>query len=94
MTVKDSFDVAGLPTTWGAPSQRDNIARADALSVKRLRDAGAVIFGKTNVPIWLADAPELQRNLRPHAKPVEHGPVARRVLRRGGGRSRGGVDGP
>lgn len=56
MTVKDSFDVAGLPTTWGVPAQRGNIARTDALSVKRLRDAGAVIFGKTNVPIWLADA--------------------------------------
>ena len=56
MTVKDSFHVAGLPTTWGVPSQRNNIARADALPVKRLRGAGAVIFGKTNVPIWLADA--------------------------------------
>ncbi len=56
MTVKDSFDVAGLPTTWGSPAHRNNIARTDALSVKRLRDAGAVIFGKTNVPIWLADA--------------------------------------
>ena len=56
MTVKDSFHVAGLPTTWGVPSQQDNIARADALPVKRLWDAGAVIFGKTNVPIWLADA--------------------------------------
>ena len=56
MTVKDSFHVAGLPTTWGVPARRDNIARADALSVKRLRNAGAVIFGKTNIPIWLADA--------------------------------------
>ena len=56
MTVKDSFHVAGLPTTWGVPSQRDNIPGGDALPVKRLRDAGAVIFGKTNVPIWLADA--------------------------------------
>ena len=56
MTVKDSFDVAGLPTTWGVPAQRNNVARADALPVKRLHDAGAIIFGKTNVPIWLADA--------------------------------------
>lgn len=56
MTVKDSFDVAGLPTTWGVPAQRNNVARADALPVERLRDAGAIIFGKTNVPIWLADA--------------------------------------
>ncbi len=56
MTVKDSFDVAGLPTTWGVPAQRNNVARADALPVERVRDAGAIIFGKTNVPIWLADA--------------------------------------
>ncbi len=56
MTVKDSFDVEGLPTTWGVPAQAGNIASADALSVARWRRAGAVIFGKTNVPIWLADA--------------------------------------
>ena len=55
MTVKDSFDVEGLPTTWGVPAEAGNIARADALSVARLRAAGAIIFGKTNVPIWLAD---------------------------------------
>ena len=55
MTVKDSFDVAGLPTTWGVPAEAGNIARTDALSVARLRAAGANIFGKTNVPIWLAD---------------------------------------
>ena len=56
MTVKDSFDVEGLPTTWGVPEQAHNIAQSDALSVARWRAAGAVIFGKTNVPIWLADA--------------------------------------
>lgn len=56
MTVKDSFDVAGLPTTWGVSAQRGSIARTDALSVKRVRNAGAVVFGKTNVPAWLADA--------------------------------------
>ena len=56
MTVKDSFDVEGLPTTWGVPGESENIARTDALSVARWRKAGAVIFGKTNVPIWLADA--------------------------------------
>ncbi len=56
MTVKDSFDIKGLPTTWGVPAQAENIARADALSVARWRAAGVVIFGKTNVPIWLADA--------------------------------------
>ena len=55
MTVKDSFDVAGLPTTWGVPVQRGNRVEADALAVQRLRDTGAIIFGKTNIPMWLAD---------------------------------------
>ena len=55
MTVKESFDVAGTPSTWGLTAHRDNIAREDALSVARLKAAGAVVFGKTNVPVWLAD---------------------------------------
>ncbi len=55
MTVKESFDVAGLPTTWGNPAHRGNIAAADAETVRRLRAAGAVVFGKTNVPLMLAD---------------------------------------
>ena len=42
MTVKDSFDVKGLATTWGVPTQKNNIATADALSVRRLTEAGAV----------------------------------------------------
>ena len=56
MTVKESFDVAGLPTTWGSPDFKDNIAETNALAVDRWLGAGAVIFGKTNVPLWLADA--------------------------------------
>ena len=55
MTVKESFDVAGLPTTWGAPVWKNSVADEDALSVARLRAAGAIVFGKTNVPMWLAD---------------------------------------
>lgn len=55
MTVKESFDVAGLPTTWGVPALRDNIASSNALAVDRLLGAGAIVFGKTNVPIHLAD---------------------------------------
>jgi amidase len=55
MTVKESYDVAGLPTTWGVPAFRDNIAKKNALVVDRLLDAGAVVFGKTNVPLYLAD---------------------------------------
>lgn len=55
MTIKESYDLAGTPTTWGVPAQRDNIARTDALAVQRLAAAGANVFGKTNVPISLAD---------------------------------------
>ena len=55
MTVKESYDVAGTPTTWGAPHLKENIAEHDALSIKRLKAAGVVIFGKTNVPLMLSD---------------------------------------
>jgi len=55
MTVKESFDIAGLPTTWGVPAERDSIATRNALAVDRLLAAGAVVFGKTNVPLLLAD---------------------------------------
>ena len=55
MTVKEAFDVVGLPTTWGFEKFRDNIATQNATMVQRLLDAGAVIYGKTNVPVALAD---------------------------------------
>lgn len=50
ITIKEAFDVAGLATTSSFPPLRDNIASADASTVARLRAAGAVILGKTNVP--------------------------------------------
>jgi amidase len=55
MTVKEAFNVAGLPTTWGSEQFRDWIAPTDATVVARLKAAGAVIVGKTNVPPFLAD---------------------------------------
>jgi amidase len=55
MTVKESYNVAGTPTTWGNPDWKDNIASEDAEAVKRLKGAGTVVFGKTNVPLALAD---------------------------------------
>ena len=55
MTVKEAFDVAGLPTTWGMTEHVGNIATTDAVVVGRLREAGAVILGKTNVPPALGD---------------------------------------
>jgi len=55
MTIKESYDVAGLPTTWGVPASRNNIATKNAIAVDRLLGAGVVLFGKTNVPLYLAD---------------------------------------
>lgn len=55
MTVKESYDVAGLPTTWGVPALRNNIANVNASAVDALLKAGANIFGKTNVPLYLSD---------------------------------------
>jgi len=55
LTVKESYNVAGLPTTWGFPQQRNFMPAEDALAVARAKAAGAVVIGKTNVPIGLAD---------------------------------------
>lgn len=55
MTVKESFNVAGLPTTWGFLPQKDYVAQEDALAVERVKNAGGVILAKTNVPVALAD---------------------------------------
>ena len=55
MTVKEAFNVAGLPTTWGLEAAKDWIAPDDAVVVTRLKAAGAVILGKTNVPPNLGD---------------------------------------
>ncbi|MEU6864224.1 amidase [Streptomyces sp. NPDC046876] len=55
VTVKESYDMAGLPTTWGMPQHRDHMPAEDAVQVSRLKAAGAVVLGKTNVPLGLQD---------------------------------------
>uniref|UniRef100_UPI000D3A04C1 amidase family protein n=1 Tax=unclassified Variovorax TaxID=663243 RepID=UPI000D3A04C1 len=55
MTVKESFNIAGLKTTWGIAPFKDFTASEDAVVVQRLKAAGAVILGKTNVPPGLGD---------------------------------------
>ncbi|MBI3196288.1 MAG: amidase [Rhodospirillales bacterium] len=55
MTIKESFDIAGYPTTWGDPAFKDAIVKTDSLVVQRMRKAGVILFGKTNVPLNLAD---------------------------------------
>lgn len=69
VTVKESFDVRGLPTTMGLSSRVKNVAANDAPTVARLRAAGAIILGKTNVPQLLilneADNPVYGRTNNP-----------------------------
>lgn len=55
MTVKESHNVAGLPTTWGFEAFKGFVAPNDSVGVARLKGAGAVILGKTNVPPMLSD---------------------------------------
>jgi amidase len=55
MTVKESFDVVGLPTTRGHVEALSHRAVTSSLAIRRLEAAGAVVFGKTNVPVDLAD---------------------------------------
>src|SRR5438270_241352 len=54
VTVKDSFDMAGLPTTCGSRFFQDLRAAHDATAVARLKQAGAIVIGKTNTPEFLA----------------------------------------
>ncbi|MEE9607928.1 MAG: amidase [Myxococcota bacterium] len=55
VTVKDCFETAGLRTTAGAPEYARHVPREDAIAVRRLVEAGAVVFGKTNTPALAAD---------------------------------------
>jgi amidase len=55
ITIKDAFDVAGMPSTGGSPSLKERVPVVDAVAVQRLRDAGAIIIGKTNVPVFSGD---------------------------------------
>jgi amidase len=55
MTIKEVFDWAGTPSTWGVPALVDNVASRNATAVDRLLGAGAVLYGKTNVPLHLGD---------------------------------------
>ncbi len=55
MTIKDVIDWVGTPSTWGDPTAADYHPARNATIVDRLESAGAVIWGKTNVPFQLAD---------------------------------------
>jgi len=70
MTIKESFDIAGLPTTWGHEQYKTNIAKRDAKVVTQLKRAGAILMGKSNIPTdltdWQSNNPAYGRARNPH----------------------------
>ena len=91
ITLKESINVAGLPTTCGVPEWKDFVSQHDAPAWARLRAAGAVLIGKTNVPPMLADWQSANPGLRAHEQPVGSRPHAGRQQRRQRGRAGGGA---
>ncbi|MEV6722008.1 amidase [Streptomyces xanthochromogenes] len=73
VTVKESYNVAGLPTTWGMPPHRDYLPAEDAVQVSRLKAAGAVVLGKTNVPVGLQDIQSFNGIYGTTNNPWDHG---------------------
>ncbi len=55
MTIKETYEITGWPTTAGHKGYKDHISPRTAVAVQRLLDAGAVVFGKTNVPEFAGD---------------------------------------
>lgn len=73
VTVKESYNVAGLPTTWGMPPHRNYMPAEDAVQVSRLKAAGAVVLGKTNVPLGLQDVQSFNDIYGTTNNPWDHG---------------------
>ncbi|KFU76183.1 amidase [Amycolatopsis lurida] len=72
VTVKESYDMAGLPTTWGMPAHRDHVPAEDAVQVSRLKTAGAVVLGKTNVSLGLQDIQSFNEIYGTTVNPWDH----------------------
>ncbi len=56
ITIKDALETAGMRSTGGATELRDHIPAHDAPAVGRVKEAGAIVFAKTNVPKWSGDS--------------------------------------
>jgi amidase len=61
ITIKDAIEVAGIRATGGAAELAEYVPTVDAPSVARLKSAGAIVFGKTNVPRWSGDVQTFNR---------------------------------
>ena len=82
VTIKDSFDLAGLPATWGVPELKDHRPANNAFTVQRYLDAGAIAFGKTNVSAYLIGWRHDQRDLRHDEQSLGPRAIAGRLVGR------------
>lgn len=73
MTIKDSFMTAEMGTTSGAPEFADYVPTEDAWPVAAYREAGAVIYGKTNLPIFAGDFQSYNEVFGTTNNPYDHG---------------------
>jgi amidase len=55
ITIKDALETEGIRSTGGAVELSDHVPTVDAVAVARVKAAGAIVFGKTNVPRWSGD---------------------------------------
>src|ERR1700676_3080683 len=55
VTIKEAFPYKGSPNTWGLPQLKDVMSARTAVAVERLESAGAIVIGKTNLPVMLGD---------------------------------------
>ncbi|MEU5540358.1 amidase [Streptomyces sp. NPDC020362] len=76
VTVKESYNIAGMPTTWGMPQYQNYMPAEDAVQVSRLKAAGAVVLGKTNVPFGLQDVQSFNEIYGTTNNPWDHGRTA------------------
>ena len=69
MTIKDVYDTQGIRSSYGIPGNSNYIPKQDATIVTKLKQAGAIIFGKTNVPTnsydWQCEHPDFGRTNNP-----------------------------
>ena len=69
LTLKDAFRVRGVRTTYGLPQGRNYVPRSDCELVRRLRQAGAIIIGRTNLPFasfdWQCNGPVFKECVNP-----------------------------
>jgi amidase len=86
-TTKEVIAVAGMPAPNGSRLFADHVSQADAVPLRRLREAGAILLGKTNVPEFCSHWDTYKRALRRHGQPARPHAQRRRLLGRRGGRA-------